>query len=67
MALAEHDMRLRGGGDALGAQQSGMVGFRVLDVWRDAALIEAWKPPVTDTPIPTSMRVFWRPLADSVD
>jgi len=36
-AIAEQDLILRGGGDALGARQSGRMGFRLADPEEDAA------------------------------
>ncbi len=37
--IAEEDLRLRGPGDVLGTQQTGLLRFRVADVTRDQALI----------------------------
>ncbi|MCZ2276473.1 MAG: ATP-dependent DNA helicase RecG [Bacteroidia bacterium] len=38
--IAEADMRLRGPGDILGTQQSGMVDFKIADLTTDSLLIE---------------------------
>jgi len=37
--IAEEDLRLRGGGDALGARQSGMPEFRIADLATQAELL----------------------------
>ncbi|MDX8412000.1 MAG: ATP-dependent DNA helicase RecG, partial [Mariprofundaceae bacterium] len=42
LELAELDMQLRGAGDAIGTRQSGEAGFRLLDIVRDARLIQHW-------------------------
>ena len=38
--IAEEDLKLRGPGEFLGTRQSGMPGFRVADVMRDAPLLD---------------------------
>jgi ATP-dependent DNA helicase RecG len=37
--LAEEDLKLRGAGDVLGTQQSGLVRFRIADLFRDRDLV----------------------------
>jgi ATP-dependent DNA helicase RecG len=37
--IAEEDLRLRGPGELLGTRQTGLAGFRVADLGRDAALL----------------------------
>ncbi len=39
--IAEKDLELRGPGELLGARQAGLVAFRVADLQRDAALLDA--------------------------
>jgi len=67
MALAEIDLKLRGGGDAVGIRQSGDAGFRLLNPASDFELIrhefESFQPVKLDE----AMINFWRPAADSVD
>jgi len=67
LQLAEMDLKLRGSGDALGARQSGDMGFRLLDVSRDAALIRDWHARLPDVQPTDAMLRFWRPMAASVD
>lgn len=67
LALAEADMALRGTGDAIGVRQSGEAGFRVLDIVRDAALIQQAQTMNCEDAVDERMAVFWRPLAESVD
>jgi len=67
LKLAELDLELRGAGDALGARQSGMAGFRLLDIVRDASLIRHWHAHLPDVRPSEAMIRFWRPLAESVD
>ncbi|MEQ9316255.1 MAG: hypothetical protein RLN72_10410 [Henriciella sp.] len=38
--IAEADFRLRGPGDLLGVRQSGAVDYRIVDLSKDAGLIE---------------------------
>ena len=37
--IAEEDLRLRGPGELLGTRQTGLAGFRVADLVRDAGLL----------------------------
>jgi len=67
LELAELDLKLRGAGDALGARQSGDMGFRLIDVARDASLIRYWHEHLPDAVPTEAMLRFWRPLAGSVD
>ncbi len=67
LELAELDLKLRGAGDALGARQSGDMGFRLLDVSRDAALIRHWHGELPAREPTDAMLRFWRPMAESVD
>lgn len=67
LELAELDLKLRGAGDAVGSRQSGDMGFRLIDVSRDAMLIRYWHEHLPDTEPTEAMLRFWRPLAGSVD
>lgn len=67
LELAELDLKLRGAGDALGARQSGDMGFRLLDVSRDAELIRHWHARLPEQEPTEAMLRFWRPMAESVD
>jgi len=67
LELAELDLKLRGAGDALGARQSGDMGFRLLDVSRDATLIRYWHKHLPGCEPDEAMLCFWRPMAASVD
>lgn len=67
LELAELDLKLRGAGDALGARQSGDMGFRLIDVSRDAALIRHWHEHLPGQEPSEAMLRFWRPLAEIVD
>ncbi|MDQ6978654.1 MAG: helicase-related protein, partial [Mariprofundaceae bacterium] len=67
LTLAELDLELRGSGDAMGVQQSGVVGFRVLDWMEDAPLIRQAHTQTVDVSLPPVMRNFWRPVSDAVD
>jgi len=67
LELAELDLKLRGAGDALGARQSGDMGFRLLDVSRDGALIRQWHEHLPEQGPSEAMLRFWRPMAESVD
>jgi ATP-dependent DNA helicase RecG len=67
LELAELDLKLRGAGDALGARQSGDMGFCLLDVSRDAALIRHWHAQLPAQEPTEAMLRFWRPMAESVD
>ncbi|PID61095.1 MAG: ATP-dependent DNA helicase RecG [Gammaproteobacteria bacterium] len=39
--IAETDMRIRGAGEVLGTRQTGLAGFRLADLMRDADLLDA--------------------------
>ena len=39
--IAEKDLELRGPGEVLGTRQTGLVGFRVADLVRDAGMLKA--------------------------
>jgi len=67
LELAELDLKLRGAGDAVGARQSGDMGFRLLDVSRDAGLIRHWHAHLPVCEPSEAMLRFWRPMAESVD
>jgi len=67
LELAELDLKLRGAGDAVGARQSGDMGFRLIDVSRDATLIRYWHEHLPAEEPTEAMLRFWRPLAESVD
>ncbi len=67
LELAELDLKLRGAGDAVGARQSGDMGFRLLDVSRDGALIRHWHEHLPEMQPTEAMLHFWRPMAESVD
>jgi len=67
LELAELDLKLRGAGDALGARQSGDMGFRLLDVSRDGALVRHWHEHLPEQEPSEAMLRFWRPMAESVD
>ncbi|MCG6116943.1 MAG: ATP-dependent DNA helicase RecG [Aquimonas sp.] len=53
--IAEKDLELRGPGELLGTRQTGLVGFRIADLARDADLL------------PTAQRIADSLLADSPD
>jgi len=67
LKLAELDLALRGSGDTIGVQQSGIVGFRVLDSMEDAPLIRHATEQDLDVNLVPEMRNFWRPVNDAVD
>jgi ATP-dependent DNA helicase RecG len=67
LELAELDLALRGGGDAIGTRQSGEAGFRLLDLASDAALIRRWHEKTPQFIADEAMLRFWRPAAESVD
>ena len=41
LLIAEKDLELRGPGEVLGTRQTGLAGFRIADLTRDAALLPA--------------------------
>ncbi|RMG90737.1 MAG: ATP-dependent DNA helicase RecG [Zetaproteobacteria bacterium] len=68
LELAEADLKLRGAGDALGLRQSGSVGFRLIDLAEDHALIRACHEALPSFTPSDDMIRFWRPVeALSVD
>jgi len=67
MALAEIDLKLRGGGDAVGIRQSGDAGFRLLNPSSDFELIRHEFESFQTVTLDEAMIGFWRPAADSVD
>jgi len=67
LKLAELDMQLRGAGDAIGTRQSGEAGFRLLDIARDAQLIQYWHQHYPDFHPAEDILRFWRPAASSTD
>jgi ATP-dependent DNA helicase RecG len=67
MALAEIDLKFRGGGDALGINQSGDAGFRLLNLAVDGMLIQKWQGVLDGVVVDEAMINFWRPAVDSVD
>ena len=67
LELAEADLALRGGGDAIGTRQSGEAGFRIIDVSADAPLIRYWHAHMPGFTPDEAMLRFWRPEAESVD
>lgn len=67
LELAEADLAMRGGGDAIGTRQHGEAGFRLLDMSEDAALIRQWHENLPDFTPTEAMQRFWRPLAESTD
>jgi len=67
LELAEADLALRGGGDAVGTRQHGDAGFRLLNMSEDATLIRQWYDNLPDFAPDESMLRFWRPFAESTD
>ena len=67
LKLAEADMKMRGGGDAVGVRQSGSAGFRLIDSVADSHLIRQWHGSFEGCVVDDAMVRFWRPEADSVD
>ena len=67
LALAEMDLQMRGAGDAIGTQQSGEAGFRLLDFVEDAALVRHWYENMPNFQFDDAMANFWRPMRESVD
>lgn len=60
--IAEQDLKLRGPGQVLGTQQTGLMSFRVADLVRDADLLEAVKATADIVEVHHSAHV--RPLVD---
>jgi len=67
LELAEADLAMRGGGDAMGTRQHGQAGFRLLDMSEDAALIRQWHDNLPEFIPDEVMQRFWRPYADAID
>jgi len=67
LELAEADLEMRGGGDAIGTRQHGEAGFRVLNMSEDAVLIRQWHEGLPDFMPDELMQRFWRPFAESTD
>ncbi len=68
LELAEADLKMRGAGDALGLRQSGSVGFRLVDLAEDHALIRSCHEALPAFVPEDDMVRFWRPVeALSVD
>jgi ATP-dependent DNA helicase RecG len=67
LELAEADLKLRGAGDVIGVQQSGVAGFRLLDVVHDIALIREWQQQEIGVNPTEAMIRFWRPEVGPVD
>ncbi|MDX8406156.1 MAG: ATP-dependent DNA helicase RecG [Mariprofundus sp.] len=67
LELAEADLAMRGGGDAVGTRQHGEAGFRLLDMAEDGGLIRQWYDQLPAIVPTEAMQHFWRPYADSQD
>jgi len=67
LELAEADLALRGGGDAVGTRQHGDAGFRLLNMAGDAELVRQWFEALPDFSPDESMQRFWRPFSESID
>jgi len=67
LELAEADLRLRGGGDAVGTRQHGDAGFRLLNMAEDAPLIRNWFENLPEFSPDEAMQKFWRPFAEATD
>jgi len=67
LELAEADLALRGGGDAVGTRQHGDAGFRLLNMAEDAPLIRQWFENLPEFIPNEAMQRFWRPFAESTD
>jgi len=67
LELAEADLALRGGGDAVGTRQHGDAGFRLLNLAEDAGLIRQWFEALPDFTPDETMQRFWRPFAEAID
>jgi ATP-dependent DNA helicase RecG len=67
LELAEADLALRGGGDAVGTRQHGDAGFRLLNMAEDAPLIRQWFENLPAFTPSESMQRFWRPFAEATD
>ncbi|MDX8407341.1 MAG: ATP-dependent DNA helicase RecG, partial [Mariprofundaceae bacterium] len=67
LELAEADLSLRGGGDAIGTRQHGDAGFRLLNMAEDAPLIRQWFEHLPECAPDEAMQRFWRPFAEATD
>ena len=67
LELAEADLAMRGGGDAVGTRQHGGAGFRLIDMAADASLIQQWHGNLPTFIPDEAMQRFWRPFAESTD
>ncbi len=67
LELAEADLSLRGGGDAVGTRQHGDAGFRLLNMAEDAPLIRQWFENLPEFTPSETMQRFWRPFAEATD
>lgn len=67
LELAEADLALRGGGDAVGTRQHGDAGFRLLNMAEDAPLIHQWFEHLPAFTPSETMQRFWRPFAEATD
>ncbi|MDQ6959603.1 MAG: ATP-dependent DNA helicase RecG, partial [Mariprofundaceae bacterium] len=67
LVLAEADLALRGGGDAVGTRQHGDAGFRLLNMAEDAPLIRQWFENLPEFSPDEAMQRFWRPFAQTTD
>jgi len=67
LELAEADLALRGGGDAVGTRQHGDAGFRLLNIAEDAPLIRNWFENLPEFSPDEAMQKFWRPFAEATD
>jgi len=67
LELAEADLCLRGGGDAVGTRQHGDAGFRLLNMAEDAPLIRQWFEHLPEVTPDEAMQRFWRPFAEATD
>jgi len=67
LELAEADLALRGGGDAVGTRQHGDAGFRLLNMAEDAPLIRHWFENLPELAPDEAMQRFWRPFAAATD
>ncbi|MDQ6990243.1 MAG: ATP-dependent DNA helicase RecG [Mariprofundaceae bacterium] len=67
LELAEMDLTMRGSGDAIGTQQSGDAGFRLLNMQKDMNWVRHWHENMPNMTLNEAMIRFWRPMKDSVD
>jgi len=67
LELAEADLALRGGGDAVGTRQHGDAGFRLLNMAEDGEFIRQWFKTLPEFTPNEAMQRFWRPFAEATD